>query len=74
MITQRKVTIPIFEFKLTIVIFDNWSELEGFLTPEEYEIESRAVTVSQYGAALVAVNSRRGASIVHEAGHNPEGL
>lgn len=69
MITQRKVTIPIFEFKLTIVIFDNWSELEGFLTPEEYEIESRAVTVSQYGAALVAVNSRRGASIVHEAGH-----
>ena len=69
MITQRKITIPIFDFKLTIVIFDDWRELEGFLTPEEFEIESRAVTVSQYGAALVAVNSKRGSSIVHEAGH-----
>jgi hypothetical protein len=46
MITQRKITIPIFDFKLTIVIFDDWRELEGFLTPEEFEIESRAVTVS----------------------------
>ena len=69
MITQRKITIPIFEFRLTIVIFDNWSELERFLTPEEFEIESRAITVSNFSSALVAVNSKRGSSIVHEAGH-----
>lgn len=69
MITQRKITIPIFEFRLTIVIFDDWNEIEKFLTPEEFEIESRAVTISTHGNALVAVNSKRGSSIVHEAGH-----
>lgn len=41
MITQRKITIPIFEFKLTIVIFDSWSEIEHLLTPEEASLESR---------------------------------
>lgn len=69
MITQRKITIPIFEFKLTIVIFDSWSEIEHLLTPEEASLESRAVTISNGGAAIVAVNSKRGSSIVHEAGH-----
>lgn len=69
MITQRKITIPIFEFKLTIVIFDSWSEIDYLLTPEEFSIESRAVTISNGGAAIVAVNSKRGSSIVHEAGH-----
>jgi hypothetical protein len=29
MITQRKTIIPIFNYKLTIVIFDRWEELEG---------------------------------------------
>lgn len=69
MITQRKIKIPIFDFKLTIVIFDDWEELKEFLTPEEYEVRSRAVTISMGGAALVAVNSKRGSSIVHESGH-----
>ena len=31
--------------------------------------EPRAITKSQYGASLVAVNSKRGSSIVHEAEH-----
>lgn len=27
MITQRKVMIPIFDYKLTIVIYDDWDEV-----------------------------------------------
>lgn len=56
MITQRKVMIPIFDYKLTIVIYDDGPE-------------PRAVTRHTYGAALVAINSKHGSSIVHEAEH-----
>ena len=31
------------------------------------DTEANAITISAYGASLVAVNSRRGSSIVHEA-------
>lgn len=31
MITQKKITIPIFNYKLTIVIFDKWKECDFFL-------------------------------------------
>ena len=69
MITQKKMIIPIFDYKLTVVIFDKWEELGRFLPKEEMEQEAKAITISQYGASLVAVNSKRGSSIVHEAEH-----
>lgn len=69
MITQKKIMIPIFNYRLTIVIFDNWSEMDKFLPPEEMKRESKAITISQDGISLVAVNSKRGSSIVHEAEH-----
>lgn len=61
--------IPIYDYKLTIVIFDKWQELEGFLSKEDYEEESKALVIHQHGASLVAINSKRGSSIVHEAEH-----
>lgn len=36
---------------------------------DEMDTEANAITISAYGASLVAVNSRRGSSIVHEAEH-----
>lgn len=69
MITQKKVIIPIYNYKLTVVIFDKWKELEGFLSKEDYEEESNAIVIHQHGASLVAINSKRGSSIVHEAEH-----
>ena len=68
MITQRKTIIPIFNYKLTIVIFDRWEELEGSIPQDEMDTEANAITISAYGASLVAVNSRRGSSIVHGQG------
>ena len=69
MITQKKMIIPIFDYKLTIVIFDKWEELGKFLPEKEMEQEAKAITINQYGASLVAINSKRGNSIVHEALH-----
>lgn len=28
MITQKRITIPIFDYKLTIIIYDRWDEVE----------------------------------------------
>lgn len=69
MITQKKIVIPIFNYKLTIVIFDKWEELGRFLLKEEMESEADAITISQHGISLVAINSKRGSSIIHEAEH-----
>lgn len=30
MITQKKIKIPIFNYKLTIIIYDNWSEVSHY--------------------------------------------
>lgn len=57
MVTQKKINIPIFDYKLTIVIFDKWEEVEHLFDGGP---EPRAITKSQYGASLVAVNSKRG--------------
>lgn len=66
MVTQKKINIPIFDYKLTIIIFDKWEEVEHLFDGGP---EPRAITKSQYGSSLVAVNSKRGSSIVHEAEH-----
>lgn len=55
MITQKKIIIPIFNYKLTIVIFDKWKELDKFLPADEMETEANAITIHNYGASLVAV-------------------
>lgn len=44
MITQRKTIIPIFNYKLTIVIFDRWEELEGSIPQDEMDTEANAIT------------------------------
>lgn len=66
MITQKKMIVPIFDYKLTIVIYDKWSEVEHLFDGGP---EPKAITATQHGAALVAVNSKRGSSIIHEAEH-----
>lgn len=71
MISKKKIIIPIYKYKLTIVIFDNWDEIKSLL--KDYisndEEEANAITINQYGASLVAVNAKRGSSIVHESCH-----
>lgn len=69
MITQKKIIIPIFDYRLTIIIFDKWQELDKFLPEDEMELEAKAITLHQHGASLVAVNAKRGNSIAHESEH-----
>ena len=69
MITQMKMIILIFDYKFTVVIFVQWEELGRFLRKEEMEQESRAISINHYRASLVAINSKMGSSIIHEAEH-----
>ena len=45
MITQKKITIPIFNYRLTIIIFDKWKECDKFLPADEMETEAKAITI-----------------------------
>jgi len=69
MITKKKLVVPIFEYKLTIIIFDDWRELEPYLPEEEFKVPAKAITLSQYGASMVMIDAKHGSSIVHEAVH-----
>ncbi len=66
MITKKRINIPIFDFKLTIVIYDCWDEVRDWFDDGP---EPRAITKYTYGAAIVAINSKCGSSIIHEAEH-----
>ena len=66
MITRRNVTVPIYGYKLTIVIFDKWEEVSHMFDGGP---EPRAITDIWYGKALVAVNSKEETSIIHESEH-----
>jgi hypothetical protein len=66
MITQRKTIIPIFDYRLDIIIYDDWDEVKHLFDGGP---EPSAITKSNYGNALVAINSKRHSSIVHECEH-----
>lgn len=72
MVTLKKINIPIFNYKLTIIISDSWGEAESKLPVQDVDLESsRAVTFSNkaIGGSVVAVLSGCQFSIVHEAVH-----
>lgn len=66
MITQRKIIIPIFDYRLNIIIFDNWDEVKHLFDGGP---EPKAITDTSYGVSTVAVNSKSSYSIIHEAEH-----
>lgn len=65
MITKKKTNIPIFDYNLTIVIFDNWEEVK----PLFKGIKAPGVTTFTYGKAIVAINSKSDRTIIHESEH-----
>ena len=66
MITRKKMNIPIFDYGLTVIVYDDWDEIKHLFDGNP---EPKAITRFKYGAALVAVNANYGSSIVHEAEH-----
>lgn len=69
MITRRNVTVPIYGYKLTIVIFDNWLDLEGIIPDKELSNPAKGLVLNDYGRGLVAIEYGQESTITHEAFH-----
>ncbi len=71
MITHKKINIPIFNYKLTIIILDSWEESKNKSPFQDEDLENtRAITISNnVGGSIVAILSGCQSSIVHEAVH-----
>lgn len=70
MITQKRMVIPIFNYRLTVIIYDNWNEVKSLDSNSRNEKEAPAgFTTWDYDSALVAIQSNRGSSIIHESEH-----
>ena len=70
MITKKRLIVPIFDYSITIVIYDKWSDLEGILDDDLFR-DSRAngITVNYGNYSLVCIDKKYYSTIVHEAGH-----
>lgn len=69
MITQKKMLIPIFNYKLSIIIYDNWEEVKYLDSYENRSCPPKGFTKWEYGTALVAIDAKHSNAIVHEAEH-----
>ena len=54
---------------MTILIFDDWDDLKGFIPEDIFSKPSRGVTIEYEGHCVVCCTPKYVSSIVHEAGH-----
>lgn len=66
MVTRKRINIPIFDYGLTIYIYDDWDEVKHMFNNI---VEPRGVTAIYPGYSVVAVNYKFYTSIAHEAEH-----
>lgn len=69
MITKRKHLVPIFDYPIVILIFDNWEDLKGYIPEDIYKDSSRGVTIDYNDHCIVCCTPKHASSVVHEAGH-----
>ena len=68
MVTQKNMTIPIFDVGLKVYIFDKWSEVENVLGGRT---GPKGITLAfpDSGRITVAIDSNCPSTIVHESEH-----
>lgn len=66
MVTSRKIIIPIYDYRLDIIIYDDWGEVSHIF---DNGPEPLAITRNLYGKSIVAINAKSQSSIVHESIH-----
>ena len=69
MLTKKRKLIPIFDYCMTILIFDTWEDLEGSIPDDIYVVPARGVTIEYDGYCIVCCTPKHQSTVVHEAGH-----
>lgn len=54
---------------MTILIFDDWEDLKGYIPEDIFSKPSRGVTIDYEGRCTVCCTPKHSSSVVHEAGH-----
>lgn len=70
MTTKKNLVIPIFDYKLTIIIFDDWNELTPYIGEELAREPGKGISIdSTKGSGLMAICSSSPSTITHESVH-----
>lgn len=69
MLTKRRHLVPIFEYAITILIFDYWEDLKGYIPEDAYSEASKGITIEYDDHCIVCCTPKYISSVVHEAGH-----
>lgn len=69
MITKRKIKIPIFNYLMTVIIFDEWRDLENYIPNDIFVDPSNGVTIEYDDYCIVCCTPKHKSSVVHESGH-----
>ena len=54
---------------MTILIFDDWEDLKGYIPEDVFNVPARGVTIEYDDYCIVCCTPKYTSSIVHEAGH-----
>lgn len=74
MITKKKVIIPIFDYHMKILIYDDKEELRGYINDSDLEGYFRGMTIGYPFECIVAIDAKHGSTIAHEALHVVNGV
>lgn len=69
MVTKRKLKIPIFNYYMTILIYDYWEDLIDYIPKEVYDDPGKGVTIEYDNYCVVCCPTNSGSTIAHESGH-----
>lgn len=69
MLTKKRKLIPIFNYYMTILIFDEWEDFKGSIPDEIFIEPSKGVTIEYDKSCIVCCTPKYKSSIVHEAGY-----
>lgn len=69
MVTKKSIKIPIFNYKLSIIIFDDWNDLRPYLPPAVFARPGKGVTLCYDDTCIICCSPKDDTTIVHESGH-----
>lgn len=69
MVTKKKIRIPIFEYDITVLVFDKWSDLDGYIPKELSKDSCRGLTIEYDWKCIVCITPKHLSTLSHEAFH-----
>ena len=72
MVTTKRFNIPIFSYRLSVIIFDNWEDLTELIPRDIYDdsYDSRGITINFGGSGIICVRADCPSTLIHECEHS----